>query len=167
MAADVFGEKTEFPEIRARIVAQLDAAPAEPFSEFLLYTLGRFSDAIKFNPRSPIHTVLVYASVHSTFRKVMANVFERIAKPGDRELLLEGIVYYSYRDKSWKEKPYKEATTEERNAALASRNFFNDHAYEHIPPSNDDYKDNEPSLTQYLNYFNQFPERHDSGPILL
>ena len=167
MAADVFGEKTEFPEIRARIIAQLNAAPAEPFSEFLLYTLGRFSDAVKFNSRSPIHTVLAYASGHSTLRKVMSNVFERIAKPGDRETLSEQIHYYSYRDKSYKEDPYQEETIEEQIIKLANKDFFNDHAYEHIPWSNDDYKDDKPSLTQYLNYFNQFPERYNSSPLVL
>jgi hypothetical protein len=97
-AIDVFGEKTEFPAIRDRIIAQLNASPPEPFSEFLLYTLGRFDDAIQFNQKSPLRTVLVYAAVHSKLRKILSNVFQAISRPGDRELLLDQMRPGSYLD---------------------------------------------------------------------
>jgi hypothetical protein len=91
MALDVFGEKTEFPAIRNGIIAQLNTSPREPFSDFLLYTLGRFDDALQFNQKSPLHTVLVHAAAHSKLRKILSNLFQAVSRPGDRELLLDGI----------------------------------------------------------------------------
>jgi len=91
MAIDIFGEKTEFPTIRDRIIAQLNENPTEPFSDFLMYTLGRFDDAIQFNQKSPIRTVLVYADAHSRLRKILSSVFQAISNPEDRELLLDQI----------------------------------------------------------------------------
>lgn len=168
-AADIFREKTEFPEIRDKIIRQLKVEPKEPFSEFLLYTLGQFGEAVKFNPKSPIHTVLVYALGHSSLRQIISSTFQRIAKPGDRELVLDKLDHKSYRDEneSENEAEYKEKTTEEKNIALSKKDFFHGHAYENIKyEEHDDYKDDDPSLTQYLNYFNQFPERYNSGPIV-
>jgi tetratricopeptide (TPR) repeat protein len=199
-ATDVFNEKTEFPNIRDRIIAQLNTNPAEPFSDFLLYTLGRFDDAIQFNQKSPVRTVLIYASAHSKLRKVTSDLFQMISKAGDRELLLAQIFPKSYLDEidpenslfqdtasasksenrnyielkkvvdesdRKRELRYKEKTPGEKNIELAKRDFFNDYAYATISHSNDDYRDNEPSLSQYLNYINKFPERYDSRPIAL
>jgi tetratricopeptide (TPR) repeat protein len=176
MALDVFDTQTEFPKIREQIIAQLNVAPAEPFSEFLLYTLGRFSEAVRINPASPIHTVLEYALAHSTLRRVLSTTFQRIARPGDRELLLSSAFQVSYfhetgdiieqRGPDIQTPDYKEPTTEEKNAQLSKKNFFESHAYEHIKWSSGDYRDGEPLLTQYLNYLNQFPERYNSRPIL-
>ena len=196
---DVFGEKTEFPNIRDQIVAQLSTNPAEPFSDFLLYTLGRFDDALQFNQRSPVRTVLIYASAHSKLRKIASNLFQVISKAGDRELLLAQIYPKSHLDEidpedslfqdtdsasKSKNRNYielkkiidegerkrelsnKEQTPAERNVELAKRDFFNDYFYT-AAPSEDDYRDNEPSLSQYLHYLNQFPERYDSRPIAL
>ena len=200
--ADVFGEKTEFPDIRDQIIAQLKTNPTEPFSDFLLYALGRFDEALQFNQKSPVRTVLIYASAHSKLRKVFSNLFQVISKPGDQELLLVQMFPKSYLDEidpenslfqdtgsvsksqnrnytelkrvigesdRRRELAYKEKTPEERNIGLAKRDFFNDTAvsYTAIPVSNDDYRDNEPSLSQYLNYINKFPERYDSRPIAL
>ena len=196
---DVFGEKTEFPNIRDQIIAQLNTNPKEPFSDFLLYTLGRFDDALQFNQRSPVRTVLIYASAHSKLRKITSNLFQMISKAGDRELLLAQIFPKSHLDEidpenilfqdtgsasksknrnyielkrkideieRERELSYKEKTPEERNIELAKRDFFNDHLYA-AAQSDDDYRDNEPSLSQYLHYLNQFPERYDSRPIAL
>jgi hypothetical protein len=194
---DVFGEKTEFPDIREQILAQLKANSAEPFSDFLLYTLGRFDDAIQFNQRSPVRTVLTYASAHSKLRKICSNLFQMISKAGDRELLLAQIFPKSYIDEidpedtlfqdpdtNSKNKNYmelkkiidenerkadlrnKEPTPEERNTELAKRDFFNN-SYYYAAQSDDDYRDSEPSLSQYLHYLNRFPERYDSRPIAL
>lgn len=199
-ATDVFNEKTEFPNIRDRIIAQLNANPAEPFSDFLLYTLGRFDEAIQFNQKSPVRTVLIYASAHSKLRKVTSDLFQVISRAGDRELLLAQIFPKSYLDEidpenilfqdtgpasksgnrnyielkkviaesdRKRELRYQEKTPAEKNVELAKRDFFNDYAYATISRSNDDYRDNEPSLSQYLNYINKFPERYDSRPIAL
>ncbi len=177
LALDIFDNQTEFPKIREQIIAQLNAAPAEPFSEFLLYTLGRFSEAVKVNPASPIHTVLEYALAHSTLRRVLSTTFQRIARPGDRELLLNNTFKVSYFHETGdiieqlgpdiQTPDYKEPTTEEKNARLSEKNFFEGHAYEQIKWSSNDYRDGEPLLTQYLNYLNQFPERYNSRPIVI
>jgi tetratricopeptide (TPR) repeat protein len=191
MSIDIFGEKTEFPNIRDQIIAQLKASPGEPFSEFLLYTLGRFDEAVHFNQQSPIHTVLAYAFAHSNLRQVMSNLFQQVAKPGDREMLdmipksyltdidPENIQFQSAKSISLyneakkmeehnselENEKHKEKTKEEINIALAQSDFFGGHAYERIQLSSDPYRDNEPPLTQYANYFNQFPERYDSHPM--
>jgi tetratricopeptide (TPR) repeat protein len=165
-ADDIFGEETEFPEIRKRIVAQLESDPADPFSEFLLYTLGRFGEAVKFNPGSPIRTVLSYALGHSSFRQILSTTFEKVARPGDPEMLQESIAYYSHKYGYRDELPYKEESVEERYARLALNDFFHGHALEDIPYSSDQYKTNTPSVTQYINYFNQFPERYNSEPMV-
>jgi hypothetical protein len=194
---DVFGEKTEFPDIRDQIVAQLKTSSTEPFSDFLLYTLGRFDDALQFNQRSPVRTVLIYASAHSKLRKISSNLFQMISKASDRELLVAQIFPRSYLDEidpentlfqdtdsKSKNRNYielkkiidegerkrelsdKEQTPEERNIELAKRDYFNDYFYT-AAQSDDDYRDNEPSVSQYLHYLNRFPERYDSRPIAL
>ena len=193
MAMDVFGDNTEFPHIRDQIVAQLKGHPAEPYSEFLLYTLGRFDEAVQFNQKSPIHTVLMYASAHSKLRQLMATLFRRVATSADPEILSSAIdprspledldpedvqfqsaeMISRYKE-AMKQKEAREARRDkmydksesERNTELASKDFFYGHAYENIPTLADVYRDNEPSVTHYLNYFNQFPERHNSLPLV-
>ncbi|WP_316224869.1 MULTISPECIES: hypothetical protein [unclassified Bradyrhizobium] len=192
MAFDIFGQNTEFPQIRDRIVEQLRENPAEPFSEFLLYTLGRFDEALQFNPNSPIHTVLNYASAHSKLRQLMTMLFHRIATPSDLKLLSHRMEAWSFLEELDAEDVqfqsadvilrYKEARREKEardaaqgrddrtdndlNAELASRDFFHGHADETIAWSNDFYRDSQPSLTQYLGYFNQYPERYESRPLV-
>jgi len=187
MAFDIFGENTEFPHIREKIVAQLKEHPAEPFSEFLLYTLGRFEEAVRFNQSSPIHTVLTYASAHSKLRQLMATLFRRVAMLDDAEMLSvertsflgdlnpENVQFQSaevisrFQEATKKQEdsqPEKDKSASEINAQLASKDFFHGHAYERIDSSNDYYRDNDPSLTQYISYLNQFPERYSSRPLV-
>jgi tetratricopeptide (TPR) repeat protein len=191
MSFDVFGDKTEFPGIRDQIIAQLRASPREPFSEFLLYTLGRFDEAVHFNQHSPIHTVLTYAFAHSNLRQVLSTLFKRAAKPGDMKMLeisaksyLEeidpeniqfqsagSILLYNNAKKveehnrELDDEQLKRKSENEINTQLAKKDFLNGHAEEHIETSKDPYRDNAPSLTQYANYFNEFPERYDSRPM--
>src|SRR5262249_28262011 len=154
---------------------------AEPFSEFLLYTVGRFEEAVQLNQSSPIHTVLTYASAHSKLRQLMATLFRRVAAPTDPEMLSSFTEPKSYLEdlnpedvqfqsaaviSRYKEAMKKKEARESRvppekseselNAQLASRDFFHGHAEETIAGSDDVYGDNEPSLTQYFGYFNQF-----------
>jgi hypothetical protein len=168
----------------------------EPFSDFLLYTLGRFDEAVQFSQKSPLHTVLVYAAAHSKLRKILSNLFQAVSRPGDRELLLDQINPESHLDQidpeialfqdanSAKasnrnyqdllkrigeserraELKSRDKTPQERNIELAKRNFFNDSLWV-APGSNDEYLDGEPSLTQYMNYLNQLPERYGSRPL--
>jgi tetratricopeptide (TPR) repeat protein len=192
MALDIFGESTDFPHIREQIVAQLREQTAEPFSEFLLYTIGRFEEAVQFNQRSPIHTVLTYASAHSKLRQLMATLFRRVATPADPEILSDATERKSSLEDLNPENVqfqpdemisrYKQAIKQEEiresrldkkynksesgiNAQMASKDFFNGHAYENITWSADVYLNNEPTLTQYLNYLNKFPERYESRPL--
>jgi uncharacterized protein YecT (DUF1311 family)/tetratricopeptide (TPR) repeat protein len=167
-SADVFNKNTEFPNIRDKIIWQLKEAPKEPFSEFLLYTLGRFDEAVKFNPTSPIHTVLTYALGHSTLRQVMSILFQKLAKADDQALFSHRIIFKSYlSDETYENDELKDQTAEEKNIALSKKDFFTGHSEENIKDEDhDNYKDNLPSVTQYLNYFNQFPERYNSRPIV-
>jgi tetratricopeptide (TPR) repeat protein len=195
MSIDIFGEKTEFPKVRDQIVAQLKTSPAEPFSEFLLYTLGRFDEAVHFNQQSPIHTVLAYALAHSNLRQVMSNLFPQIAGRDDRELFgisfksrlvgyagvdpeniqfqsADSIALYNEAKKQddhrteLENEKYKEKTEEETNVELAGKDFFHGYAYTQIEVSDDPYIDNQPSVTQYTAYFNEFPERYNSSPMV-
>ena len=149
MAIDVFGENTKFPEIRSKIIEQIEAAPNEPHSEFLLFTLGRFDEAVKFNPNSPIRTVILYAMAHSRLREAMSVVLMDI-----------------YRDSGRMTESHWELSLDGKNRLLSERDFFHGHAYDGIPHSKDEYNDKKPTLTQYLNYFNTFPEHYDSAPII-
>lgn len=164
-AVDIFGAATEFPDIRDGIAAQLKAEPNEPYSEFLLYTLGRFDEAVAFNANSPIGMVLSYARAHSNLRQALATAFAEVAKAGDLEILKDEISSYSYKYEAYFEAPYEEETVDERNEILSENDFFNGYAYPQISESRDNYKDNQPSVSQYINYFNQFPENFGSKPL--
>ena len=52
---------TDFPEIRSNIQKFLAAYPAEPFSEFLHYTIGEYEKALAANPNSMIAQAIHYA----------------------------------------------------------------------------------------------------------
>ncbi|MBG0802204.1 hypothetical protein IYW40_12060 [Methylocystis sp. H4A] len=180
-AVDVFGEKTEFPEIRDQIMRQLKLEPGDNFSEFLLYSLGRFREALEAHPGSPIHSVLAYSLGHSMLRGVLTNTYKRLSKSDDDEIFSIYSSNYSYlaevtyninienEDSYYPEDkhPYKEPTIEEKYKTLATRSFF-DGYYNYaltIPDSQNEYRDGGLSLSQCVNYFNQFPERYDSKPL--
>ncbi|MCP4314783.1 MAG: hypothetical protein GY789_01765 [Hyphomicrobiales bacterium] len=164
-AVDVFGENTEFPEIRSRMLAQVEAAPSGPYSEFLLYALGRFDEAVELNRDSPIETVLLYALAHSQLRNVLSGLVGEIARGDHQEMLASRVTDYSYR-KGEGTYSYTAPTAEDRNRQLAERNFFYSNAYANISPSRDDYEDGMPTLSQLLSYLNRFPERYNSAPLV-
>jgi tetratricopeptide (TPR) repeat protein len=58
----VYGPNTKYPEIRESIQKFLAEHPAEPFSEFLYYTIGEFDKALRANPNSIIAGVIRYAT---------------------------------------------------------------------------------------------------------
>jgi tetratricopeptide (TPR) repeat protein len=64
---DIYGPKTEHPEIRSSIQAFLASRPSEPFIELLYYVIGEYDRAVQVNPKSPLSDVLHYAS---GFRKL-------------------------------------------------------------------------------------------------
>ena len=193
LSDDIFGERTDFPEIREKIFAQLKENPAEPFSEFLLYTIGIFDEAIQFNKKSPISTILNYASAHSKLRQLMAALFQNVATATDPDMLSNATFFRSYLEdldpenlqflSAGQKSRYKEAIKKkdklldreakkyskseiEINAELSNRDFFHGHAYETIAITHDNYHDNMPSLSQYISYLNEFPERYDSRPLV-
>ena len=65
--ADIYGPKTEHPEIRSSIQAFLAGKPSDPFTELLYYVIGEYDQALQVNPKSPLSDVLHYAS---GFRKL-------------------------------------------------------------------------------------------------
>lgn len=175
LSVDTFGPNTEFPYVREQIVAELKRAPAEPYSEFLLYTLGRFDDAVRFSKNSPIHTSLTYASAHSKLRQVMAALFLRAATPADPTMLsfetksyveelnpenvqfqsVETITAFQEAKKKIDEDRAKLSDADdklngEQSAPPANRDFFHGHAYETIVTSENFYRDSQPSLTSIL-----------------
>lgn len=172
MSVDIFSQNTEFPRVREQIVAELRQAPAEPYSEFLLYTLGRFDDAVRFSNHSPIHTSLTYASAHSKLRQLMATLFQRAATPADPAMFssetksyveeldpenvqfqpTETIASFQQAKKRAEETLAKLSQADDKlngevTAQPANRDFFNGHAYETIVTSENFYRDNQPSLT--------------------
>jgi tetratricopeptide (TPR) repeat protein len=58
---DIYGPKTEHPEIRNNILTFLAANPPDPFTEFLYYVVGDYERALRVTPRSPVNDVLHYA----------------------------------------------------------------------------------------------------------
>ena len=195
MALDIFGEHTEFPEIREGIVAQLRAEPSAPFSEFLLYSIGRFDQALEIGQASPIKTILIYASAHAKFRNVAALLFERVANTADHELIAAATYHRSYledlnpenlqfiqhpdlmlrfrkaiRDgdeQADRDETKYDETDAQTNKRLSEQDFFHGHAYETIANKNDFYRDAKPCLTQYLNYLNEFPSVTTRAPLLI
>jgi tetratricopeptide (TPR) repeat protein len=73
---NIYGPKTEYPEIRESIQKFLADHPSEPFSEFLYYTIGDFDKALKVNPNSVISGVLRYGSGH----RIIEALFEDTRK---------------------------------------------------------------------------------------
>jgi hypothetical protein len=59
---DIYGPKTEHPEIRGSIQAFLAGKPSDPFTELLYYVIGEYDQAVQINPKSPLSDVLHYAS---------------------------------------------------------------------------------------------------------
>ena len=59
---DIYGPKTENPEIRSSIQAFLAGKPSDPFTELLYYVIGQYDQAAQFNPKSPLSDVLHYAA---------------------------------------------------------------------------------------------------------
>jgi tetratricopeptide (TPR) repeat protein len=59
---DIYGPKTEHPEIRNNIQAFLAGKPSDPFTELLYYVIGEYEQAVQTNPKSPLSDVLHYAA---------------------------------------------------------------------------------------------------------
>ncbi len=58
---DIYGPKTDFPDIRGNILTFLATKPTDPFVELLQYVVGDFEGALRTNPNSPAKNVLQYA----------------------------------------------------------------------------------------------------------
>jgi tetratricopeptide (TPR) repeat protein len=73
-----YGQKTEYPEIRDAIQKFLAAHPAEPFSEFLYYTLGDYDKALAANSHSVIASVIRYAIGFRIFGGLLEDVAKAV-----------------------------------------------------------------------------------------
>jgi tetratricopeptide (TPR) repeat protein len=74
--ASTYGPKTGYPEIRDDITQYLAAHPAEPFSEFLYYTIGEYDKALAANPNSVIVSAIRYGIGY----KMLAALLQDAAK---------------------------------------------------------------------------------------
>jgi tetratricopeptide (TPR) repeat protein len=59
---DIYGPKTDNPEIRSSIQAFLAGKPSDPFTELLYYVVGQYDQAVQFNPKSSLSDVLHYTA---------------------------------------------------------------------------------------------------------
>ena len=74
--ASTYGAKTGYPEIRDAITQYLAAHPAEPFDEFLYYTIGDYDKAMAANPNSVIASAIRYGIGY----KMLAALLQDAAK---------------------------------------------------------------------------------------
>ena len=74
--ASTYGVKTAYPEIRNGITQYLGAHSAEPFSEFLYYTIGDYDKALAANPNSVIASAIRYGIGY----KMLAALLQDAAK---------------------------------------------------------------------------------------
>ncbi len=71
-----YGANTGYPEIRSNIQTFLAAHPAEPFDEFLYYTIGDYDKALAIAPNSVIASAVRYAVGY----KILASLLQETAK---------------------------------------------------------------------------------------
>ena len=74
---DIYGPKTENPQIRSSIQEFLATKPSDSFTELLYYVIGEYEQAIRTNPKSPLSDVLHYAAGFRTLGPVLHDVIER------------------------------------------------------------------------------------------
>jgi len=78
----VYGPNTAYPEIRHNIQNFLAKNPAEPFAEFLYYTIGEFDKALQANPNSIIRSVINYAAGYKALESLLQDIKRtRMTKP--------------------------------------------------------------------------------------
>jgi tetratricopeptide (TPR) repeat protein len=77
----IYGPKTEHPDIRLNIQKFLAEHPAEPFAEFLYYTIGEFDKALQANPKSIIGSVVAYAAGFQVLESLVEDVRKVIRRP--------------------------------------------------------------------------------------
>ena len=73
-----YGPNAEHPEIRDVIQKFLTAHPAEPFNEFLYYTIGDYDKALAVNPHTVIASVIRYAIGFRIFGSLLADVAKAV-----------------------------------------------------------------------------------------
>jgi tetratricopeptide (TPR) repeat protein len=88
---DIYGPKTEHPEIRSNIQTFLTGKPSDRFSELLHYVIGEYDEALRVNPNSPLKGVLHYASgfkklgalLHDTIQILKLRTTEDVDEPDE------------------------------------------------------------------------------------
>ena len=72
---DIYGPKTEHPQIRGDLQRTLTTRPNDPFREFAHYATGDFDAALKANPNSIIGNAIHYAIGHTIIEGVLDDAF--------------------------------------------------------------------------------------------
>ena len=73
---DIYGPKTENPQIRSSILTFLATKPSYPFTELLYYVIGEYEQAVRTNPKSPLSDVLHYAAGFRTLGPVLHDAIQ-------------------------------------------------------------------------------------------
>jgi tetratricopeptide (TPR) repeat protein len=77
----IYGPKTEYPHIRLNIQKFLSENPAEPFAEFLYYTIGDFDKALQANPNSIIKSLVAYVAGYKVLESLLQDIKKVVRKP--------------------------------------------------------------------------------------
>jgi tetratricopeptide (TPR) repeat protein len=72
---DIYGPKTEHPQIRQSLQRMLAARPNDPFREFAYFASGDFEGALKANSNSIINDAIHYAIGHTIVEGVLNDAF--------------------------------------------------------------------------------------------
>ena len=75
---DIYGSKTEHPEIRGNIQTFLASKPSDPFVELLYYVIGEYDQALQANPKSVLADVLQYARGFRMLEPVLHDAIQTV-----------------------------------------------------------------------------------------
>ncbi len=98
---DIYGPKTEHPDIRRTIQRFIADYPSEPFVEFLHYALGDYNKALQANPNSVISDVLHYAigyDIVGSLAKEVVKIVKPPSREGDYEDYTDGAIGFLNRN---------------------------------------------------------------------
>jgi tetratricopeptide (TPR) repeat protein len=68
---DIYGPKTEHPNIRRELQRVISESPSDPFIEFAYYALGDFDNALRSKPSSVIGDAIHYARGHAVIESLL------------------------------------------------------------------------------------------------
>src|SRR5205085_3613925 len=75
---DIYGVKTEYPEIRSNIENLLASKPRDQFIEFAYFIIGDYSNAVAVNPKSVIIDTLRYGNGFKILESMLADALRAV-----------------------------------------------------------------------------------------